>query len=182
MPDRVATIVVLAEDLNQVNLVRRYVQRAVHPRQDIRVLPLSGGRGAAEKFVRRRYAQEVVDCRRRATRTRTVLIVVIDADRRTVPDRASQLAGELEFRRVAPPSPDEPIAVLIPKRNVETWIYCLIRRTVNEDEDYSQDPPDGSQITKAGRTAFEWSRANAEVPADCVASLRASFVEWRKIG
>lgn len=181
MAERVATIVVLAEDLEQVRLVGHYVKRGIDRRQKVHRSVLCGGRGSGEAFVRREYAREVAACRRRAARTRTLLIVVIDADVMTVGQRVAQLEVALSEAGQRQREDSDPIVVLIPKRSVETWIYCLIGRVVDETTDYSRNKPSGVEIVSASRTLFDWSRPNATPPDTCVPSLRASFPEWRRI-
>jgi len=164
-----------------VRLVRRYVQRAVGRDQAIRELPLPAPRGSAEQFVRTQFPGQVKECRQRAAHASTLLIVVIDADTGTVENRRGQLAAELQGQGLRPLSDTDPVAVLIPRRNVETWILCLVGRTVDEDTGYSGARVGRDQIKQAARTAFEWSRPGAEVPDRCVPLLRASFPEWRRI-
>lgn len=181
MSDRIAWIVVLAEDQGQVNLVRRYLQRSIDPNQRITRISIVQGRGSGEQFVRKNYAKEVNECRQRAATRSALLIVAMDADENTVEDRARQLADELRARGFEARSEDDPIAVLIPKRNVETWILCLNGKAVNENDDYSATRITGLHLTEVARTLFCWTRNGAEVPARCVSSLRDSFPEWRRI-
>lgn len=181
MADRVASIVVLAEDIEQARLVERYVKRGIDQRQNIRRSELCGGRGSGEAFVRRQYAKEVAECRRQAARTRALLIVVIDADVKTVEERAGQLEAALSEAGQRRREDSDPVVVLIPKRSIETWVYCLLGGVVDETRDYSARKPSGNQIRLAAHTLFDWSRPNATPPDTCVPSLRTSFPEWRRI-
>jgi hypothetical protein len=54
VPDRIANLIILAEDKEHQNLVRRYLERCGHDTRTMRLVPLptraSGGSG--EKYVR----------------------------------------------------------------------------------------------------------------------------------
>jgi hypothetical protein len=120
-----AQFVILAEDLQaQVFARRALLERGANPRR-IRAVPLPSktGGGAGHAYVVARYASEVKA--RRKQHAATALLVHIDADNMTIVDRHRQLAAALaaagEERRVS----DEPIAELVPRRNIETWIYAL---------------------------------------------------------
>ena len=89
-------------------------------------LPSESGGGAGEQYVREHYAREV-QAARAAGRTGPVgLVVHIDADpTHTVRERHAQLAAALRDAGEKPRQPGEHIAELVPKRNIETWIYAL---------------------------------------------------------
>ena len=72
------------------------------------------------------------------------------------------------------------VAVLIPKRNVETWILCLTRESVDEVTDYSDR--DLNAFTKeAAEIFYEWSRPNYTVPESCIPSLNQGLQEIQRI-
>jgi hypothetical protein len=52
MAERVATIIVLVEDLNQENLLRRYLQQLGYDNRTMRPVKSPAGRGSGEQFVR----------------------------------------------------------------------------------------------------------------------------------
>jgi len=172
---------VLAEDERHQRLVRLYLYRLGYQRHDIRLLPVSGGRGSGEQWVRERYSAEVREYRRRSARSRTALIVAIDADTDEVDRRLRQLREATERAGLAARAIGEAIVHLIPKRNVETWIWCLCGRPVDEITDYSQEVDVDGLIATAALTFFEWSRANATPPAYCVPSLAAAIPEVRRL-
>ena len=58
--------------------------------------------------------------------------MIVDADLETTERRASQLSQALTAADMAQRGADEPIAVLIPKRHVETWIRALLGDQVDE--------------------------------------------------
>ncbi|WP_216701573.1 hypothetical protein [Gloeothece verrucosa] len=60
----------------------------------------------------------------------------MDADTRTVEECLRQLDNALEQDGQEKRQPDEKIAIFIPKRNIETWIYYLQGNSVNEEQAY----------------------------------------------
>jgi len=67
----------------------------------------------------------------------TGLVTAIDADENPVPYRFRQLNEELEAEALDRRG-DEEICILVPKRNIETWIYALFGNEVNEIEAYAK--------------------------------------------
>ena len=174
MSRRTATIVLLAEDSRQAKLVREYLARIGH-RGHVRVNMAPNGQGSGEQYVREHYASEVNDARRQNWR-RICLITVVDADTNTTAYRRRQLIADPER------SASEPILVLVPKRNVETWILCLTNHAVDEDSDFRYDRRVHSSAIKTAASAlFDWTRRNAAVPDSCVPSLRESLPEFDRI-
>lgn len=86
-------------------------------------LPSRTGGGAGHAYVVAHYAGEVMA--RRRQHAATALVVHIDADTHAVADRHRQLAAALAAAEAPPRGADEPIAELVPRRNIETWIYAL---------------------------------------------------------
>jgi hypothetical protein len=132
--------IILGEDHAHVNFVRRWLlsegigARQITPRKVAADATGDGG----EKYVRQQFPAEVQYYRAKANHQRVALIVVIDADLDTVARRQRQLdetLGDLPRR------PDERIALVVPRRNIETWMTVLLDpSTVDVDEgtDFSQ--------------------------------------------
>ena len=123
MPERIANKIVLAEDAEQQNLVRRYLEKCGHNTRECRfVSPAAKGPGGSgEKYVRDQYPQQVQACRSSlGRRASALLIVIVDADTETTERRALQLSRALIAAGVEHRGADEPVVVLIPKRHVET--------------------------------------------------------------
>jgi hypothetical protein len=182
MAGRIANIVLLIEDINQENLLRRYLQRLGHHNRSMRPVRLLSGRGSGEQFVRESYASEVRAIRGQLTRTKACLIVMIDADKGSIEDRRQQLDPALRDADEPPRNQAEPILNLIPKRNVETWILCLISAAVDEVSNYHHDQRvDAQSIKQAAETLFSWTRPNSVLPVICTASLQACQLEFRRV-
>ena len=119
----------------------------------------------------------------RARHANTLLIVVTDADDLTVNDREQTLRDALAQHGYPVIKNAEPVVILIPKWQVETWVKCLLGQTVLESDKESDKPPVSSrEITEAAGVLFARARPNASVGGTCVDSLRAALPSWRRIG
>ncbi len=181
MAKRIACLIVLAEDLNQANFARRFLERKGHHWRTIRFRPLPQGRGAAEQYVREKYADEVSEYRRRSSYQSAVLVVLVDAHVKTVVERESKLNAALKNAGEEPREDREAIALLIPKRHIETWILCLLGERVNEFTDYKSRKDIQQKIKPAAQTFYEWSQLNYPVPDHCVESLHRGLSEVQRI-
>jgi hypothetical protein len=179
---KASRVTVLVEDARTQRLVVRYLIRCGYGTHEISAEPLPAGRGGSgEKWVRDRYGIQVAACRRRCAKARTALIVAVDADTESVSTRLQQFGRALHDAGIPPRASDEAIALLIPKRNVETWILCLAGDTVDEVTDYKSDPKIAGLIPAAAVTLFEWSRSTAAAPDHCVPSLRLAVAELARL-
>jgi len=167
---KASQVIVLAEDQRHQRFVRRYLYRLGYKNHDIREEPLPNGRGSGEQWVRDRYTRAVATYRGR--HPQTALVVIIDADTRSVQERLRQLPGNR--------SADESIAILIPKRHIETWILCLNGERVDEETDYHSRQVD-HLIKYTAATLWSWTRDEAAPPLHCTESLRTAFPELRRI-
>lgn len=177
---RIANIVLLVEDTRTGSLLLKYLRRLGHDNRTIRVVPVPAGRGSGEQFVRERYASEVRALRTR--HTKACLVVSIDADTKTTAERRQQLERALRDAEERARDPREPVLILVPKRNVETWVLSLNLVEVDEITDYRRDSRIGPPAIRQGaETLYDWTRPNAPVPDSCVASLCESLPEFDRI-
>jgi hypothetical protein len=182
MAERIANIILLIEDINQENLLRRYLQSLHHDNRTMRSLRLPKGQGSGEQFVREKYASEVRALRSQVTRTRACLIAMIDADTGSVDDRRHQLDRALRDADELPRGASEPILNLIPKRSVETWILCLNSHVVDEVTNYRRDNRvDAQSIRQAAGNLFSGTRPKQTLPNTCVPSLQDCRREFRRV-
>jgi hypothetical protein len=134
--NKLSEVTILCEDQQQEVFVRAFLAACgVIPRR-IRVLPYAVGKGAGEAHVRHRYPEQVLSYRQRANKLNIALVVITDADTLAVADRRYLLEKTLASAGVPPREPDERIALIIPKRNIETWVYFLLGEQVDEETDY----------------------------------------------
>lgn len=178
---RVSQVVVLAEDRRHQRFVRYYLKRLYGAIPTTRFVDLPSGRGSGEQWVRNHYALEVQAFRSRSTRASTALIVPIDSDRSDLDTRVRQLREALLQADLQPRADAERVVHLIPKRNIETRVFCLDGRAVDEQDDYTREDGVDAKIPTAARTFFERSRPRSSVPTHCVPSLHAAFPEVRRL-
>ena len=120
MSDPVHTII-LCEDLQLRCFIRRFLlKRGWHPRQ-IREVPLPAAGGAGVSWVRAKLPDELNAYRLRNSRAKTCLVVGIDADDDSIEGRVRMLMAECSQQGVPFRSNEERIALVIPRRNIETW-------------------------------------------------------------
>jgi hypothetical protein len=82
-------LILLVEDSLHKQFIYRYLKELGFGRHDVRVEESPSGQGIAEQWIRQRFPIEFEACRGRQAETR--LIVLIDADKRTVQQRLAQL-------------------------------------------------------------------------------------------
>lgn len=173
--------VVLCEGLQDWVFCRRVLTTLGFAGRDVYPVMAPGGKGSGEQFVRESYAKQVAAVRARTARRRAALMVQTDADVLTVSERAKTLADALQAAREPARGPNERVALLIPKRNVETWIHF-----------YLSGPPadDSTAYPKlTGRESECWPAAEAfaedvrtpTVPAGAPPSLPPALVETRRL-
>jgi hypothetical protein len=179
-------VYVLVEDQRQRQLIYRFlVKTGFKPHQMSFTLSPSG-QGSAEQWVRENFARQAGKCRARNARAATGMIVMLDADMRTVQERLDALGDALACAGQQPIDRNrDPIARLIPKRNVETWILCLglqepQEQAFDEDNDYKQAKT-GEEWSKlippAVDKLFEWTQPKATLPVNLIGSLKFGIQE-----
>lgn len=184
MSERVSETVLLCEDDMQARLVRAFMKVSGVQTRTLRERIASElEQGGNCRTVLNRFPEELRACRKRhQAKAKTHLIVMIDADDLSVDDRRRELLDELNKLDMASLNEHDSVSLLIPKRNVETWIRALNDEESLEDENYKRSkPPDKSVVRAAARRLHEWVKPDANVGENCVPSLTLSLPEWRKI-
>jgi hypothetical protein len=184
-----AQYVVLCEDLQAQVFIRRVLLRCGVTRIRCLPLPSTAVRGAGDDYVRKRYPRELQAWRAQRAAAATGLVVHIDADPgNTVAQRHAQLADAARQAKIAPRGPDDAIAELVPKRNVETWIYALdptlAPRPAQLDEHTEyRKLKDREHLAGAAATHFaDHARAGTSPPeAAAVPSLTDGLSEFRRL-
>ena len=134
MSRRRVKLVLLCEDSQHEAFLRRFFERAGWNPRAMRVEKSPRGRGAGEQWVRERFPRELQTLRRRHVAAK--LAAMVDADRSTVEERMEAFDAACSQNGVPPRRSEEPVAILVPRRNIETWIAYLSGRDVNEDQVY----------------------------------------------
>lgn len=137
MPSNRVRIIVRCEDLQQRTFFYRYLVRRGYDMRSVNIENSPRGKGSGEQWVLKQYATEVAALRNRPGASKA-LISIVDADVNSVASRKQRhdeaLAADGQERR----ADDEKIAVVVPKRNIETWIHHLLGTVVNESVDYTK--------------------------------------------
>ncbi len=169
--------VLLCEDRQQQNFVYHYLlTRGVNPRR-IRKLPLPAGTQAGEQYVRQEFHRQVLAHRRRDGAVTTALVTVIDADTEPLERRLQQLDEALRTQGAAPRAEGERLPVLIPRRNIETWIHDPGQHAVDEMTDYK--PKTSAECKLTAQALHAWCQA--PVPTDAPPSLVHARLELKRL-
>ncbi len=177
---RYTQVVVLCEDRQQEVFARHFLVNCGINRRRIRVNIAPRGRGAGEQHVRAEYPREVREHRARRNQINIALAVLIDADVMSVDARLGQLKNELAGNSLPGRQPDEKIGIVVPKRNIETWIHYLMGKTVNEDDVYSKLEKEGACKPRVAELAGN-CREHRPLPEDAPGSLKAACGELARI-
>lgn len=189
-----ARVVILAEDMRQARFVRAYLQSR-HPRLGSREVfdaPMANGSCAGEQWVKEHYAEQILAhlirrARRPAEdRPEKWLIVVIDADTKTVQERLNELQRRItkcddqRVRRFR--AEDNNLARLIPKWSIETWILHLSGEATEEDTPYKRQRRDWDGLIPSAAIQLNgWVRSAEAPPERCAPSLRHGIAELRRL-
>lgn len=149
-------VVVLCEGLQDWVFARRALSTMGCESHEFRVLKSPKGRGAGEQFVRENFPMQLQAFRARAARRKTILVVCTDADKLTVEARRRTLEDALRAEGIAQRDAREPVAILIPRRNIETWIHHLLDG-VGVDEEITYPKYEGHE-SDAWPAADEFAR------------------------
>ncbi len=152
MSRRRVKLVLLCEDSQHEAFLRRFFERAGWNPRAMRVEKSPKGRGAGEQWVRERFPRELQALRRR--HVAAILAAMVDADRSTVEERIAAFDAACSQTGVPPRRPDEPVAIFVPRRSIETWIAYLSGRDVNESQAYPKLP----LALLRSLTPEQWSR------------------------
>lgn len=176
-----AEVILLVEDRQQLSFLLRLLRSlGFNPRQFRHVAPPAGKSGGVA-HVLSRYAQEVREHRRRAARLLSRrLLVMIDADEDAVDRRLSQLDERLASDGQERRSADERLVLLVPRRNIETWIHWLEGNPVDEGETYPRYTEEERRCQESVDRLVALIHSQAPLPPDCPPSLQRGIEEIRQ--
>lgn len=177
--------IVIVEDGRQRQLLYRFLLHSGVKSHQMRIEISPSGRGSGEQWVRAKYADHVKICRRRnASKGRTALLIMLDADLNTLRYRLNAFSKTLSDDGQQPiDERNEAIARLIPKRNVETWILSLNKVSVDESQDYKgtrNEPGWSKLIPGASRALYELYIQDEAQDVVLIDSLRHGVQELRR--
>lgn len=130
-----ATVVILGEDNAHVRCAYRAIvdQFGIHGKK-IRIENVCAGRGDAKQYVLSQLQREAVALRARPPSAR--LIVILDADTESVARRRQEVLDLVAKANL----PEDRVAIVVPRRNIETWREFARCNPVDEETDYKHGP------------------------------------------
>lgn len=133
-------VVVICEDVMQEKPIRAWLKLlGYNTRREVvfRTHPEAAlGHKRNNAWVEQKYVEEVQAHRERVHRMQCALIVCRDGDEKSVEEHERTFAKRLADASLDKRAADESIALLIPRRNIETWLAFLADYDVNENDDY----------------------------------------------
>jgi hypothetical protein len=138
-------------------LKKRHVER-----RDIREIIAPAGQGCGEQWVREQYPRELQIIRK----TKENLMVCTDADCLSVSDRIKRLDAECMNANIPVKTINDTAALIIPKRNIETWIEYLHGKKGDEKTDYAKPKhsADKGRCERAAQALDEYCRKLSQTP------------------
>lgn len=129
-------IVLICEDSQHEAFARRFLDGMGFDTRQLQVVKSPSADGSAEQFVKERFPTELDAYRSRRTKAASALIAMIDADSKEVQDRVDEFKVSCQKRQIDGRRSDEAVAIVVPKRNIETWITYLNEQPVDESNAY----------------------------------------------
>ena len=177
------SIALLCEDYHHAQFVNQFLAKKKHFAR--RIFPdgyrrrETGGAKPNNDFVVRRAAREVKVVRK--SHVKSALILVVDGDERGLPSRLGEIANEIKSAKMDALGGNELIAVLVPCRNIETWIHHFAGNEANETEDFAPRYAKNYDAIAEADTFADWvSDGNAEAVAQLPA-LNEAREELRRL-
>ena len=134
MSGRLAKILILCEDSQHEAFIRRFLAGMGWERRNLRVEKSPSARGSANRWVIKQFPKELAGLRK--THAAAALIVMIDADSKTVQERIGEFQDECQQCRIDFRTSTEAVVIAVPRRSIETWIEYLNGATVDETTKY----------------------------------------------
>lgn len=140
MSSRRVRVVLLCEDSQHEAFARRFLKGMGWNIRELRIEKSPSATGSAEQWVREKFAKELDIYRQRKARASSGLIVMIDADTNEVQSRINDFEEACNARQIPFRTEEDTVAIVVPKRNIETWIHYLNGTQVDEDTGYQKLP------------------------------------------
>ncbi len=177
MSSRRVKITLLCEDSQHEAFVRRFLKGMGWNTREIRVEKSPAATGSAEQWVRETFPKELEVYRIRSHRAATGLIAVIDADTMDVQDRINEFKSACISQDVSFRTDDDTVAIIVPKRNIESWIYFLNDQQANEENVYPKLKKQ-RECSSATKKLVQACRTTG-INQDALPSLQIACEEYR---
>lgn len=175
MDKRKIKLTIICEDSQQECFARKFLTGMGWHKRQLRILKSSSGKGSGEQWVRDNYAKELAVYR--SSHVNYAFIAIVDGDTKGVKARIQQFNDRCVELDIAVRSEKERVAIVVPTRNIETWIAYLEGREVNEITAY----PKLSYKTdckNAVNNLLQYCK-NVSFPDDAPNSLQAACNEFQ---
>lgn len=172
------SITLLCEDSQTQAFVRRFLRHRNVLGREIQTLPLPHGNQSGEQWVRERYPRELRAIRQAPGKA--YLSVVTDADNYSTDARRAQLDQECDRHGIPRRDDGDPAIVIVPRRNIETWLAYLAGSDVDECTRYPRlrrERDCANHARHLYRMCHETQRLRDPAPP----SLREACEEYRKL-
>jgi len=167
-------LVVVAEDRQTEMFLRRVLYGLGFTGRDLTFRTAPKGMQAADRWVLQMHGAEAKKLRANAhAQPNTGMVTCIDADHHAVADRQAQLDAAMDAAR----EPEERMAWLVPKQNIETWLRVLGGAEADEVTDYKRR---GHEPMPCDGEAAAFLKANPEQQA-LLPSLRMARGEVERV-
>jgi hypothetical protein len=167
-------VVVICEDQKMGSLARRFLKkRYSYTTHDIRMEQSPGANGSGEQWVREKYCEEIKALSSRKARSQEVaLVVMTDADSKSVEERIATLLPQ--------PKDSDPVLMIVPKRNIETWLVYLSGSNVDESQNYKHNES-AREVTEHHVNALDRMCRSAPLREPAPPSLVRACSEMKKL-
>lgn len=180
---RVCNIVLVCEGWRDSRFMRSFLgssgNRKIHVKDNPR------GCGSGHDWVKTQFVNEVANLKR-FSEGRGVL-GLLDED--GISSREKEITEALAARNLGSLSPSEGRCLLLPTRNLETWLYWLkshqngILLSIDETTDFKRQPPNGIPCinNRDCQTTGEYLHTldHTQLPDHCPSMLRKGLLQLR---
>lgn len=176
-------IVLLCEDKQLSAFSRRFLEKRGLTRSLTEVTrPHKTQGGSRKQWVDEEYPKQLKAIRQR---NGAALIVCTDADEQTVEQRIAALNTACEKIGIKPCTDDDPVVMVVPKWNIETWLSYLRNESFNQD---TKNNSPGSRYTGHEKDCKEQVQklvdmcyTNQALKEPAPPSLKAACKEYKKL-
>jgi hypothetical protein len=180
---KVCKIVLVCEGRRDSAFARGFLERS----GNWRILDRRNQRGSGHSWVRTQFVEEVATLARFAEGWG--VLGLLDEDGQGPLARENEIEDDLRARKLGPLSAGEGRCLLLPTRNLETWLYWLKSRqngavvSLNETTDFKKQSPIGiAHIEDRDcRPAGEYLHTldHTQLPEGCPSMLRKGLANLR---
>ncbi len=175
MSKRKVTLAIICEDTQQECFARKFLYGMGWNKRQLRVVKSPSGRGSGEQWVRETYVNELVSYRR--SHVNYAFMAIVDGDTCGVQGRILQFDNKCIELEYPVRKAEDQVAIIVPTRNIETWIKFLEGNPVDETSSYHKLRYE-SKCKPAVDRLLDYCKGQG-LPLEAPNSLQAACVEFR---